>query len=167
MEALGTREVWEEPLPKTGSFSTVQTARAANGDQPVGLYSPTVWEEGSSGSHLDDDNPALAGMVMLVLTDPGPYTRDLSEIELAILEDIGFSLTNPDIPSVLTLTIHRSGTSLTLSLSGGTGTYSLQTSTDLKSWEELATITITDADGRVDFELAVTGSSAYFTAIPE
>ena len=58
----------------------------------IGIYTPTTFEEGSSGSHLDDQNPALAGVMMLAATGPGPSARTFSEAERNIFRDIGYNM---------------------------------------------------------------------------
>lgn len=77
--------------PAAGLFFNGTNARNANGGLPVGLYTPTSFEEGSSVSHLDDENSALDGLVMLSATDSGPGARNLSTLERAILTDLGYS----------------------------------------------------------------------------
>lgn len=64
---------------------------SADAGQLIGLYSPTSFEEGSSGSHLDDENAALAGMMMLSATDDGLGTRVFSDLELSIFRDLGYA----------------------------------------------------------------------------
>ncbi|SFU57924.1 PEP-CTERM sorting domain-containing protein [Nitrosospira multiformis] len=81
------------PSPAGGLFFDGPNARAANGGNPVGLYTPSPWEEGSSVSHLDDNNSAYAGMMMLAASDTGPYARDYSAVEIGILHDIGYTVT--------------------------------------------------------------------------
>jgi hypothetical protein len=78
--------------PASGLFFAGPNSLAANGGNPVGLFSPTAWEDGSSGSHLDDNNPALSGFLMLSATAEGPYTRTLTDIERGILTDLGYSV---------------------------------------------------------------------------
>lgn len=63
----------------------------ANGGDLVNLYSPTTWSNGSSISHLDDDSPYLAGMMMLSATNDGPSARDYSNIEVGMLRDLGYT----------------------------------------------------------------------------
>ena len=67
-------------------------AKAANGGAAVGLYSPRVWEEGSSISHLDTDNPALAGMMMLHAVSTGAAARNYGAIEVGIMRDLGYTV---------------------------------------------------------------------------
>ena len=76
--------------PGAGLFFAGPNTVAANGGNPVGLYTPTTFEPGSSVSHLDDDNPALAGLLMLSAVDVGPAARTLSAIEKAMYMDIGY-----------------------------------------------------------------------------
>ena len=78
--------------PSDGLYFAGPFALAANGGHPIPLYSPEVWESGSSGSHLDDNfftgNQAL---LMNAATGTGPGIRNISPIEIAILKDIGFT----------------------------------------------------------------------------
>lgn len=78
--------------PAGGLFFNGPNAVAANGGNPVGLYAPTTWEEGSSVSHLDDENPALAGRMMLAMSDAGPYARDYDATEVGVLTDLGYTV---------------------------------------------------------------------------
>lgn len=72
-------------------------ATAANGGNPVFLYTPTTFEDGSSGSHLDDEFTAY-NFIMEASTLEGPGIRTLSPAEIGILKDIGY--TNIPEPSV-------------------------------------------------------------------
>ena len=78
--------------PADGLFFNGSFAVAANSGQPLGLYSPNPWEGGSSSAHLDDQNPALAGLMMLAATDTGPGARTLSAVEIGVLRDIGYTV---------------------------------------------------------------------------
>lgn len=63
---------------------------------PVPLYTPKPWESGSSVSHLDDDTFTGANtMLMNAVTDTGPGIRVVSPLELAILKDLGYTVTEP------------------------------------------------------------------------
>lgn len=79
--------------PAGGLFFDGANAVAANGGNSVGLYTPTTWDEGSSVSHLDDDNPTFAESMMLAASDTGPYARDYSAVEVGMLTDLGYSVT--------------------------------------------------------------------------
>ena len=81
--------------PGAGLFFNGANAVAANGGNLVGIYSPTTWEGGSSGSHIDTDNPAYAGMMMLHATSTGPGARDYSAVEIGMLRDLGYTLAAP------------------------------------------------------------------------
>ena len=78
--------------PAEGLFFDGANAMAANGGHAVGLYTPETWSEGSSVSHLDDQNSALAGMMMLSASDTGPYARDYSPVEVGMLADLGYAV---------------------------------------------------------------------------
>ena len=88
--------------PGNGLYFNGPNANAANGGNPVPIYSPNPWD-GGNGSHTDDNyfngsNPPL--LLMNIASDPGPGIRGISEIELGILKDIGF--TNAVIPEPTT-----------------------------------------------------------------
>lgn len=74
---------------------------AANGGNPLFLFSPNPWQEGSSGSHLDDDF-YHATYIMESATDPGLGIRTFSALEQAMLRDIGYTLV-PEPTSALLL----------------------------------------------------------------
>lgn len=141
--------------PGAGLFFNGPETLDVNGGKPVGLYSPSEWSEGSSGSHLDDDNPALAGLLMLAATAEGPYTRELMDIERAMLTDLGYTLkprqTSPVDPVenesvALQMTIRVEGGRAAITLIGNSGRYRLEASDDFKNWEYLDDI-ILQADG--------------------
>lgn len=74
------------PSPAGGLFYT-----SVNAGGSIGLYTPTTYSAGSSGSHLDDQNPALAGLLMLSSTPEGPSTRLFSSMEQGIFKDLGYT----------------------------------------------------------------------------
>jgi len=78
-----------------GVFFNGANARAANGGNPVGLYSPAVHEPFTSFSHLDDENPDYAGLLTVSTTEAGLSARSLSGIERGILMDLGYTLNPP------------------------------------------------------------------------
>ncbi len=67
-------------------------AMAANGGNPVPLYSPNPWEDGSSGGHLDDDFFTGDAFLMESSVLAGPAARSLSPIEMGIFRDLGFTI---------------------------------------------------------------------------
>ena len=75
-----------------GLFFNGPAAMSANNGQPIGLYTPTTWNDGSSVSHIDTTNPAYAGYVMNHAVGTGPQNRMLSDIENGILLDLGYTL---------------------------------------------------------------------------
>jgi hypothetical protein len=78
--------------PAGGMFFNGTFAMAANGGNPVGLYTPTTWEEGSSVSHTDDQNPAIYGTMMTAQGPTGPWPRDYSAIEVGMMRDLGYTV---------------------------------------------------------------------------
>lgn len=77
--------------PAGGMFFNGAYAMAANGGNPVGLYTPNPWEEGSSVSHTDDQNSAIYGTMMTAQGPTGPWPRDYSAIEVAMMRDLGYT----------------------------------------------------------------------------
>lgn len=72
-----------------GLFFNGANAVAANGGNAVNLYSPTTWQGGSSGSHLDDE--AYSGtFVMESAATTGLGVRSLNSVEIGVLMDIGY-----------------------------------------------------------------------------
>lgn len=72
-------------------FFNGPNAVAANGGDPVVIYSPTIWEDGSSASHTDDETYVGTNRYLMnAATDDGPGVRTLSAVELGILQDLGY-----------------------------------------------------------------------------
>jgi hypothetical protein len=70
-------------------------AVAANGGQAVQIYAPGAWEDGSSGSHLDDNCYTHSGNVssymMEAQTITGLGVREYSALEIGMMQDIGYT----------------------------------------------------------------------------
>jgi hypothetical protein len=80
-----------------GMYFGGANAKAANGGNPVPLYSPSPFESGSSMSHLNDDfyNGSSAPrpeMLMNASSDTGLGVRTLSAIEIGIMKDLGYTM---------------------------------------------------------------------------
>ena len=70
----------------------------------VPLYTPRPWEPGSSTSHLDDDTfTGSQTQLMNAVTDSGLGIRVLSPIELGILKDLGYTVTDSPVYAVVFL----------------------------------------------------------------
>lgn len=74
-----------------GLYFAGANAMAANGGQPVGLFSPSSFQPGSSVSHVDENNPLLADMLMSPVIFRGQEIRRFSAIELGMMQDIGLT----------------------------------------------------------------------------
>jgi hypothetical protein len=60
---------------------------------PVPIFTPSPWEPGSSGSHLDDSTFTGANaQLMNAYADVGLAVRVVSAIELGILKDLGYTV---------------------------------------------------------------------------
>lgn len=93
-----------------GVFFSGTHANAANGGNPVNIYSPNPFEEGSSLGHLDDAFFTAQNLLMEAATDVGPGARTLSTIEIGILRDIGYTNINPSpVPVPATVWLMGSG----------------------------------------------------------
>jgi len=80
--------------PSVGLYFDGPNATAANGGNPVPLYSPTTWSGGSSGSHLDTDFFTPPNSLMMNHESPvfeGLDIRVIDAITIGILQDIGFT----------------------------------------------------------------------------
>lgn len=87
-----------------GLYFNGANATAANGGNPVPLYSPNPWEDGSSGSHLDDFYFSGANQLLMnAASEPGQGIRTVSAIERGILADIGYVNIVPEPSSSLLL----------------------------------------------------------------
>lgn len=150
------------PSPAGGLFFNGPKAMAANDGQPVGLYSPDSWKEGSSGSHLDDENPALEGLLMLASTDTGRYRRSLGDVERAILMDLGFLLHPLPDPAVAIQSIDP-GNSVVLDLTGPEDRwYAVECSDDLDDWDELEVIEMAGGSVTVTVPLTTMDKARFF-----
>lgn len=79
----------------------------ANGGNLIELYSPNPWAEGSSGSHLNTNNPQFTGSpqnlgsMMRHNGADGSYdTRSYSTIEVGMLTDLGYTRNIPPTNNV-------------------------------------------------------------------
>jgi hypothetical protein len=77
-------------------FFNGANATATNGGAGIPIYSPIIWKNGSSISHLDDNNPLTSPLLMVPSVGTGLGSRTLSPIEIGMLKDIGYaSITAP------------------------------------------------------------------------
>lgn len=71
---------------------------------PVPLYTPDPWEPGSSVSHLDDSTfVGRNTQLMNAISDRGTGVRVLSPIELAILQDIGYTVNSNPVSAAVVI----------------------------------------------------------------
>ncbi len=100
--AEGTRVITDSYRWNTAYNSTLTGGLYFGGPNAVAayggvvpLYTPDPWESGSSVSHLDDDTFTGAdAMLMNAVTETGLGVRVLSPVELAVLKDLGYTLTD-------------------------------------------------------------------------
>lgn len=78
-----------------GLFFNGQNANAANYGYGVALYTPNPWQPGSSMSHIN------AGTLMNSNVSTGLGQRVLSPVEVAILADIGYTVSGTGTPVLL------------------------------------------------------------------
>ena len=85
-----------------GLFFFGPNAMLANGNNPVAMYSPLSFDAGSSASHLDD--ATFGGQMLMESTAAsGRGVRELSQLELGILQDIGFAAITVPEPTTMGL----------------------------------------------------------------
>lgn len=75
----------------TIAFNGPNTVAINNGSAPF-IFSPNPFQQGSSGSHWDDDHSSNLGRMMNAATGEGPSSRIVSAITLMFLKDIGWSV---------------------------------------------------------------------------
>lgn len=69
---------------------------------PVPLYTPNPWQSGSSMSHLDDSTfTGNNEQLMNAVSDTGLGVRELSEVELGILQDLGYTIAPHSVSAFL------------------------------------------------------------------
>jgi hypothetical protein len=96
------------PIGKTYAWNTAYNTNLTGGagglyfggpnavaayDGLVPLYTPRPWEDGSSVSHLDDSTfTGSHSLVMNAVASSGKGVRVLSDIEVGILKDLGYTV---------------------------------------------------------------------------
>lgn len=76
-----------------GLFFAGPAAVAAAGG-PVPLYTPGTWSAGESVTHLAPSGPGASTQVLHPYQTTGPGIRTISPVELAILTDLGYTVTS-------------------------------------------------------------------------
>lgn len=70
----------------------------------VPLYTPNPWQSGSSMSHLDDSTfTGNNEQLMNAISDTGLGVRELSDVELGILQDLGYTIAPHSVSAFLFL----------------------------------------------------------------
>jgi hypothetical protein len=82
---------------ENGVFFTGPDAVAANGGNPVPIYSPSSYEDGSSLGHIDD-----SGSLMYFQIGRNA-NRSYSPVETAMLSDLGYTIPEPTTAALLAL----------------------------------------------------------------
>jgi hypothetical protein len=81
-------------------FCTGAKVRLANGGNPVKMYAPATWQEGSSLVHWDEIYRNTPNALMLYALSPGASIHDPGPFTLALLQDIGWTTASPIVPSL-------------------------------------------------------------------
>ena len=69
---------------------------------PVPLYTPRPWESGSSMSHLDDSKfTGRNEKLMNAQVSMGQGVRNVSPLELAIMQDLGYTINGQPVAALL------------------------------------------------------------------
>lgn len=81
-------------------------AMEANGGQPVKMYAPAIWSDGSSYAHLDDTTfDDTVNQLMVYAISSGESVHDPGTVTKGILQDLGWPITtsSSSIPSIVPL----------------------------------------------------------------
>ncbi len=121
----------------SGVYFNGANAQAANGNSPVKLYTPSVWQSGSSYSHLDETFNGTANALMTYSLNDGEAAHDPGPITCGIFLDLGWQN-----PCQTTPTPPPTVTSITPSSGNNTGTVHI---TDLagSNFQSGATVKLT------------------------
>lgn len=85
-----------------GLYFVGSHAMSAYGGRLVPLYTPYIWDAGSSASHLDDETFSYFDpQLMEAMAESGPRMRELSAIEQGILQDLGYTISAPAWSSMM------------------------------------------------------------------
>ncbi len=76
----------------SGLYFYGPNAMAANGGMAVALYTPTTYEDGSSVGHFDTDLYGTDSNIMVSAGDEGDNLRMLTPLDLAVMQDLGFTI---------------------------------------------------------------------------
>lgn len=93
----------------TGIYFNGANAVAANNGEAVAIYSPTVFDAGSSLSHLDTDFFGTNNFITTHAISTGQGVREFSSIELGIFQDLGFDIEVTAVPVPPALFLFGSG----------------------------------------------------------
>lgn len=119
-------------------------ARAANAGAPVPLYTPPVWQQGSSYSHVSEAFNGTPNALMTYSISYGEVVHHPGPITLGILRDLGWSVNEgpPEAPSSLAVSaVLASQIDLGWKDNSSTETgFELERSTDGVNWTTAASL---------------------------
>ena len=123
------------------------SAMLANSGNPVPLYAPSVFDIGSSVSHVNDDDPNISHTthVMVANGQKGLNARRLHPVERGILQDLGYT-TVGEVISTASVSISQAPVTLA---EGNAGTTNFS-----------FTVTRSDTSSNPSVTYAVTGSGS-------
>jgi hypothetical protein len=173
-----------ETSPNGGIFFSGPNAMAANGGQPVPIYSPDPFEPGSSYLHVNDNDPSISFNTHLMVAAGVRSVRNarvLHPVEFGMMKDIGLNVIQPSVSFASTSSTE---------LAEGIGSYSVSVALSVKpievivldiastdtsegtvntnqliftpeNWDQPQVVTVTsvddfDVDGDVSFSLTIT-----------
>ena len=96
-DVIGANYVWDPAYTANltganGGLYFAGPATVAFYGRPVPLYTPGTWTSGTSLTHLDPTMPGGNAHVMNPFEDRGPGVRTISALELAMLTDLGYTV---------------------------------------------------------------------------
>ncbi len=130
----------------SGAYFNGADADAANGGNPVQLYAPASWQQGSSYSHLGESFNGTPNALMTYSINNGESNHDPGPVALGVLSDIGWPVnlpapTAPAAPSGLGASaISNSQINLTWTDGSNNETgFQVEHSTDGSAWTPVGT----------------------------
>jgi hypothetical protein len=99
-------------LTSEGVFFDGSHANAANGGSRVELYAPTIYDMGSSISHLDESFNNTSQALMTYSLPSGESIHDPGSICIGMLEDIGWDINQNCFPTYIYINKNHTGAEL-------------------------------------------------------
>ena len=141
-------------LTSNNIFFDGSSANGANNNNPVKLYAPNTWAQGSSFAHLDEVFNDTDHALMTFSLSNGEALHDVGDVTLALFEDMGWEL-ETSLPVTETPTFTPTSTET-----------AVPTETPTSTQTQTAVPTETQTQTSVPTETATSIATATLTPIP-